>query len=240
VLLWVGCGGALVDRNQKSTQALASLLKKAGVKFGVLGRDEQCTGDPARRVGNEFLFESLAMENLKTLERYKVKTVLTSCPHCFNTFQNEYPQFGGDFDVLHHSAFLESLIESGRLEVGKSLTRKIVYHDPCYLSRHNGITEEPRSLINKLSGGYCREAKRNSRDSFCCGGGGGMSFVDEPADKRVNRERARELLETGADTVAVGCPFCTTMLEDGINAAKGDRRVEVKELAELLNEATEE
>jgi Fe-S oxidoreductase len=239
VLLWVGCGGALVDRNQKSTRALASLLKKAGVKFGVLGRDEKCTGDPARRIGNEFLFESLARENLETLKRHQVKTVLTACPHCFNTFRNEYPQFGGDFQVLHHTTYLARLIESGRLKIAPSRARKIVYHDPCYLSRHNGITEEPRSLIEKLSGGSCCDAQRRGKNSFCCGGGGGMSFIDEPADKRVNRERARELLETGADTVAVACPFCTTMLEDGVNASKGDRNVEVKELAELLDEATE-
>ena len=240
VLLWVGCGGALVDRNQKSTRALASLLKKAGVKFGVLGREEKCTGDPARRIGNEFLFESLARENLETLKRHQVRTVLTSCPHCFNTFRNEYPQFGGDFHVLHHTTYLARLIESGRLKIAKSRARRIVYHDPCYLSRHNGITEEPRFLIERLSGGSGCDAKRRGKNSFCCGGGGGMSFIDEPADKRVNRERARELLDTGADTVAVGCPFCTTMLEDGVNALKGDRNVEVKELAELLDEATKE
>ena len=238
VLVWAGCGTSLVERNQKSIRSLAELLKKAGVKFAVLGRDEKCSGDVARRIGNEFLFESLAKENIETLKKYKVQKVITTCPHCFNTFRNEYPNLGGRFETFHHSQFLGELIKAGRLKITTASERRIAFHDPCYLSRHNGVTEEPRSLLQNTSRHPMRELPRNRRNSFCCGGGGGMSFVDEPSDKRVNRERAEEILATDADTLAVGCPFCTTMMEDGINAAKGDRGLEVKELAELLNEAT--
>ncbi len=238
VLVWAGCGTSLVKRNQKSIRSLAELLKKAGVKFAVLGRDEKCSGDVARRIGNEFLFESLAKENIETLKKFKVSKVITSCPHCFNTFRNEYPQLGAPFETFHHSQFLGELIKAGRLKITAASERRIAFHDPCYLSRHNGVTEEPRNLLQNTSRNSMRELPRNRRNSFCCGGGGGMSFVDEPPDKRVNRERAEEILATDADTLAVGCPFCTTMMEDGINAAKGDRGIEVKELAELLNEAT--
>ncbi|MDA1067086.1 MAG: (Fe-S)-binding protein [Verrucomicrobia bacterium] len=238
ILVWAGCGTSLVERNQKSIRSLAQLLKKAGVKFSVLGRDEKCTGDVARRIGNEFLFESLAKENIESFKKHKVKKVVTACPHCFNTFRNEYPQLGADFETFHHSEFLGELLKSGRLKITEASERKITFHDPCYLSRHNGITDEPRDLLKGTSSEPMTELRRNKKNSFCCGGGGGMSFVDEPADKRVNRERAEEILETDVDTVAVGCPFCTTMMEDGINATKGDRKIEVKELAELLNEVT--
>jgi Fe-S oxidoreductase/nitrate reductase gamma subunit len=240
VLLWIGCGGALVERNQKSTRALATLLERAGVSYAVLGREEKCTGDPARRMGNEFLFEQLAQENVDLMTKHKVKKVVTSCPHCFNTFSNEYPRMGAKFEVVHHTEFLGKLIESGQLKMKPGDMRKIALHDPCYLSRHNGITDAPRKLIKSASGTEMIEAERSGKESFCCGGGGGMSFVDEPAGQRVNQERSREMLETGADTVAVACPFCATMMEDGVNAQKGDRQVEVKELSELLLEASEE
>ncbi len=237
VLVWAGCGASLVERNQKSIRSLARLLKKAGVKFSVLGRDEKCTGDVARRIGNEFLFESLAKENIDNFKKHKVKKVVTACPHCFNTFRNEYPQLGADFETVHHSAYLGSLINEGRLKITVASERRIAFHDPCYLSRHNNLTEEPRDLLNSTSQVAMTELPRNRQNSFCCGGGGGMSFVDEPSDKRVNHERAREILNTDADTVAVGCPFCTTMMEDGINATKGDRKIEVREISELLDEA---
>jgi Fe-S oxidoreductase len=240
VLLWVGCGGALVERNQKSTRALATLLERAGVSYAILGREEKCTGDPARRMGNEFLFEQLAQENVDLMTKHKVKKVVTSCPHCFNTFRNEYPRMGAKFEVVHHTEFLGKLIESGKLKMKPGDLRKIALHDPCYLSRHNGITDAPRELLRSASGTKLIEAERSGKESFCCGGGGGMSFVDEPAGQRVNQERSREMLETGADTVAVACPFCTTMMEDGVNAQKGDRQVEVKELSELVLEASEE
>ncbi|MDA7867143.1 heterodisulfide reductase-related iron-sulfur binding cluster [Verrucomicrobia bacterium] len=240
VLLWVGCGGALVERNQKSTRSLATLLERAGVSYAILGREEKCTGDPARRMGNEFLFEQLAQENVDLMTKHKIKKVVTSCPHCFNTFRNEYPRMGAKFEVVHHTEFLGKLIESGKLKMKPGDLRKIALHDPCYLSRHNGITDAPRDLIRSASGTNLIEAERSGKESFCCGGGGGMSFVDEPAGQRVNQERSREMLETGANTVAVACPFCTTMMEDGVNAQKGDRQVEVKEISELVLEASEE
>jgi Fe-S oxidoreductase len=237
VLLWVGCGGALVERNRSSTRAFAQLLKKAGVKFAVLGRDEKCTGDPARRIGNEFLFESLAKENIETLDSHKVRTIVTSCPHCFNTFRNEYPHFGGQYEVFHHTTYLAKLIGEGRLTLDAQTSRNITFHDPCYLGRHNGITEAPRELAQRTTSRPLIELEQSRKQSYCCGGGGGMSFIDEPPDKRVNQERARQILETDADTVAVGCPFCTTMLEDGINARKGERQIVVRDIAELMWES---
>jgi Fe-S oxidoreductase len=233
VLLWVGCGGALIERNQKVVRATAQLLEKAGVKFAVLGREEKCTGDPARRIGNEFLFEMMAKENVETLGRYGVKKIVTSCPHCFNAFRNEYPHFGGDYEVYHHSEFLAGLIDEGRIKPVEQAEGKVTYHDPCYLGRQNGVFDAPRQLV-RISSRSTVEMEQNREQGFCCGGGGGMSFIEEPKDKRVNQERARQALETGADVVAVGCPFCMTMLEDGVNARKGDRDVRVMDIAELL------
>jgi Fe-S oxidoreductase/nitrate reductase gamma subunit len=238
VLLWVGCGGALVERNQRVTRATAQLLEQAGVSFAVLGRDEKCSGDPARRIGNEFLFETLAKENVGRLNKHEVKRVVTACPHCFNTFKHEYPQYGGRFEVYHHSEFLAKLVDEGRLRPLAASGQKITFHDPCYLGRQNGVYDAPRQLVQISSRGASVEMGRSRNESFCCGGGGGMSFVDEPPDKRVNQERAREAVETGADVVAVGCPFCMTMLEDGVNARKGDRDIKVMDVAELLWEAT--
>jgi Fe-S oxidoreductase/nitrate reductase gamma subunit len=234
VLFWIGCGGALIERNQKVVRATAQLLEKAGVKFAILGREEKCTGDPARRIGNEFLFEMLAKENVEKLNGYGVKKIVTSCPHCFNTFRNEYPQFGGQYEVYHHSEFLAKLVEEGRINPVALDDRKVTYHDPCYLGRHNGVFDAPRELVQITSKQPLVEMKMNRENGFCCGGGGGMSFVEEPKDKRVNQERARQALETGADVVAVGCPFCMTMLEDGVNARRGERDVKVMDVAELL------
>jgi len=238
VLLWVGCGGSLIERNQKVVRATAQLLEKAGVKFAVLGREEKCTGDPARRIGNEFLFQMMAKENVETLNGYAVKKIVTSCPHCFNTFRNEYPQFGGRYEVYHHSEFLAGLVNEGKLTAAEKTDLKITYHDPCYLGRHNGVFDAPRRLTRLLSRSTV-EMKQNREHGFCCGGGGGMSFIEEPKDKRVNQERARQALETGANVVAVGCPFCMTMLEDGVNARKGERDVKVMDIAELLWQSVE-
>jgi Fe-S oxidoreductase len=239
VLLWVGCGGALVDRNQKSTRALARVLQHAGVRFGILGRDEICTGDPARRVGNEFLFDTLARQNIETLNAQRADTVVTPCPHCFNTFRNEYPQFGGKFEVYHHTTYLAKLIGENRLRIDPDQLETITLHDPCYLGRHNGITDEPRRILNSVAKTPLVEMAQHGKQSFCCGGGGGLSFMNEPAGQRVNFERAEQAMRTGADTVAVACPFCTTMLEDGVGAVQGDRQVVVKDVAELLWEAVE-
>jgi Fe-S oxidoreductase len=237
VLFWVGCGGALVERNQATVRATAKLLQKAGVKFAILGREESCTGDPARRIGNEFLFEMLAKGNVETLNGYGVKQVVTSCPHCFNTFKNEYPQFGGHYQVHHHSQFLERLVREGRIHPQPKTGRKVVFHDPCYLGRHNGEYDAPRAVVDASAHAARVEIPRSRNNSFCCGGGGGMAFVDEPPTQRVNQERAQQLLDSGAEVVAVGCPFCTTMLDDGINARKGDREVTVMDVAQLLLEA---
>ncbi len=245
VLMWVGCGGALVERNRNTVRATAKLLKKAGVKFAILGREESCTGDPARRVGNEFLFEMLAKGNVETMQRYGVRKVVTSCPHCFNSFRNEYPHFGGSYEVYHHTQFLDQLLESGRLDGhdaagGSNGSQTVTFHDPCYLGRHNGEYEAPRNLLAKVGGARQVEMERSRNTSFCCGGGGGMAFVDEPPDQRVNQERAQEAVDTGADVVAVGCPFCATMLDDGVNARRGDREVKVRDVAELLWDAVGE
>jgi Fe-S oxidoreductase len=237
VLLWVGCGGALVERNQKVTRSTAQLLDRAGVKFAVLGRDEKCSGDPARRIGNEFLYEMLAKENVENLKKHNVKKVVTSCPHCFNAFRNEYPHFGGNFEVYHHSEFLAQLVSQGRLKPIATTNKRVTLHDPCYLGRQNGVYDAPRQLVQISSKESPVEMARSREKSFCCGGGGGMSFVDEPPDKRVNQERAREALATGADVLAVGCPFCMTMMEDGINAQRGDREMRVMDIAELLWES---
>ncbi len=237
VLLWVGCGGALVERNHKTTRALAQLLTKAGVKFAILGREEKCTGDPARRIGNELLFETLAGENIETFARHAITQVVTACPHCFHTLKNEYPRLGGSLEVFHHTAYLGKLIGAGRMKVDAATTEKITFHDPCYLSRYNGISDAPREVVGQTTEKSLVEMRDNRRESFCCGGGGGMSFVEEAADQRVNQERAKQALATGADTVAVGCPFCMSMMEDGINAVATDRRVAVKDVAEILWDA---
>ncbi len=182
---------------------------------------------------------SYAQENIATLDKHRVKTIVTSCPHCFNTFRNEYPQFGGSYEVFHHSQFLAKLIDDGKLKGDLPVDQKVTFHDPCYLGRHNGEFDAPRQLVQISTADAPVEMQQNRENGFCCGGGGGMSFVDEPAGKRVNQERARQVLETGADVVAVGCPFCMTMLEDGINATKGDRDVRVMDVAELLWQSVE-
>jgi Fe-S oxidoreductase/nitrate reductase gamma subunit len=238
VLLWVGCGGALIERNQKVTRSTAQLLDRAGVKFAILGRDEKCSGDPARRIGNEFLFEMLAKDNVESLNKHNVKKIVTSCPHCFNAFRNEYPHYGGNFEVYHHSEYLARLVSEGKLKSIAATNKKVAYHDPCYLGRQNGIYDSPRQLVQIAGNGAALEMARSREKSFCCGGGGGMSFVDEPPEKRVNQERAREALATGADVLAVGCPFCMTMMEDGINARRGEREMKVMDVAELLWEAS--
>ena len=202
-----------------------------------MGREEKCSGDPARRIGNEFLFETLAKENVANLNRHAVRKVITACPHCFNTFKNEYPQYGGMFEVYHHSEYLAKLVEEGKLKPLAALDRKITFHDPCYLGRQNGVYDAPRELVQISSRVDAVEMERSRSKSFCCGGGGGMSFVDEPAGQRVNQNRAQEAIETGADILAVGCPFCMTMMEDGINARKGERDVRVMDVSELLWEA---
>ena len=239
ILLWVGSAGALVERSQQVMQALVKLLTQAGVRFAILGREEKSTGDLARRVGNEFLFTTLVEENINTLAKYNIKTILTACPHSYNTLKNEYPNFGGNYTVYHHTEYLAQLVKEKRLNIPNTITKRVTYHDPCYLSRHNGMVEAPRYLIERALRVPYVELEKHSKNSFCCGGGGGLSFAEEPTEKRVNRFRARQCLEANPEIVTVACPFCMTMLDDGIKAEQGDREVRVADIAELLLKAIE-
>lgn len=237
VLLWVGCANALLERNHAIVRSVATLLRDAGVRFATLGREERCTGDPARRIGNEFLFEQMAAKNIQIFEKYGVRRILTCCPHCFHTFSNDYPALGGVFTVEHHTTFLADLVADGRLRPSPSSRRKITYHDPCYLGRYNGVFDAPRELVRSATGGSPVEMAANRTNGFCCGGGGGMAFAEEPPGQRVNRERARQAVDTGADVVAVACPFCMTMLEDGATSVAGNHELVVRDVAELLRES---
>ena len=237
VLFWVGCAGSFDDRAKKVTKAFAKLLHNAMVSFAVLGKEESCTGDPAKRSGNEFLFQMQAMANIEVLNAYEIKTIVTTCPHCFNTLKNEYPSLGGQYEVLHHTQFLKQLIENGRLSVsgGTFKGKRITYHDPCYLGRANEIYEAPRALIAKLDAELV-EMKRCKRDALCCGAGGAQMFKEpEKGNKDINIERSAEALETKADIVAAACPFCNTMMNDGITQHNGSSVV--KDLAQLIAEA---
>jgi len=237
VLFWVGCAGSFDDRAKKVTKAFAKLLHNAKVSFAVLGKEESCTGDPAKRSGNEFLFQMQAMANIEVLNAYEVKTIVTTCPHCFNTLKNEYPSLGGNYEVLHHTQFLKKLIENGRLSIsgGTFKGKRITYHDPCYLGRANEIYEAPRALIAKLDAELV-EMKRCKRDALCCGAGGAQMFKEpEKGNKDINMERSAEALETKADIVAAACPFCNTMMNDGITQHNGSSVV--KDVAQLIAEA---
>jgi len=234
VLLWVGCAGAFDSRAQKTTRALAQLLQKAEVKFTILGPKEKCTGDPARRTGDEFLFQQLAESNVATLDGIQTRTVIASCPHCFNTLKNEYPQFGGNYDVVHHTEFLAKLVESGRLVLPQGFNDSVTYHDPCFLARVNGITEAPRRLLGESAIIPLIEVGRRESKTFCCGAGGGRMWMDEPADQRPGSNRAEELLATGAKTVAVGCPFCKIMVGDSMAQIAGENAPPVMDVAEVM------
>ncbi|MHC4067552.1 MAG: (Fe-S)-binding protein [Planctomycetota bacterium] len=237
LLLWVGCANALLERSHGIVRSVATLLQEAGVSFAILGREEGCTGDPARRIGNEFLFSQLATKNIKLLEEYGITRILTCCPHCFHSFANDYPALGGSYEVFHHASYLARLVTLGRLRPDSPGGGRVTYHDPCYLGRYNGVYNAARDVVRRAVGARTVEMAANRADGFCCGGGGGMSFAEEPPDQRVNRERARQALATGADVVAVACPFCMTMMEDGVGALAGDRNVEIKDVAELLRDA---
>ena len=239
ILLWVGSAGALVERSQQVMRALVQLLSQAGVDFAILGREEKSTGDLARRVGNEFLFTTLVEENMAALAKYNVTQILTACPHSYNTLKNEYPAFGGNYTVYHHTEYLARLVKEKRLAIPNTITKRVTYHDPCYLSRHNGVVAAPRFLIERALRVPYVEVEKNRKNSFCCGGGGGLSFAEEPTEKRVNRFRARQCLKANPEIVAVACPFCMTMLDDGIKAEQGDREVRVVDIAELLLKAIE-
>ena len=236
LLYWVGCSAALDERNMKVARAVASILQKAGINFGVLGDEEACCGDPARRMGDEYLFQTICQQNIEILKGYEVKKIITACPHCFNSLMKEYPQFEGNFEVVHHTRFIADLIREGKLTVGSNGSRKAAYHDSCYLGRYNDIYDEPRSLLKSIDGIESRELPRHRSNSFCCGGGGGHMWMEEDPGKRLNTRRVEEIIGEGVDVVATACPYCLTMFEDALKAKGVEESVFARDLSELIAE----
>lgn len=238
ILFWVGCAGSFDQRAQKITKAFATILNKVGVKYAILGKEEMCTGDPARRAGNEFMFQMMAYQNIQVLNMYGIKKIVTTCPHCFNIFKNEYPELGGSYEVIHHTTFLQQLIDEGKVRLqegeGSFKGKKITYHDSCYLGRANDIYEAPRKVLEALDAELI-EMKRCRKNGFCCGAGGAQMFKEEePGATRVNWDRANEAINTGSNVIAAACPFCNTMLTDGVKAAEKEGSVQVLDVAELI------
>jgi Fe-S oxidoreductase len=237
ILFWVGCAGSFDARAQRVTIAFSKILQSANISFAILGNEEQCTGDPARRAGNEFIFQMLALQNIQTLNMYGVKKIVTACPHCFNTLKNEYPALGGHYEVVHHTQYLQQLINEGKVTLkggGTFKGKKITYHDSCYIGRVNGIYEAPRKILELLDADLA-EMKRCRTNGLCCGAGGAQMWKeDEPGDKRINIERVEEALDTGATVIAANCPFCITMLQDGVKARDKQDQVMVYDLSELI------
>ncbi len=238
ILFWVGCFGSFDDRAKKISVAFSKLMQKANIDFAILGTEEQCSGDPARRSGNEYLADAMVKMNIETMSRYNVNKIVTTCPHCFNTLKNEYPQYEGNYDVVHHSQFLMQLIKAGRLTLQGEASKllDVVYHDSCYMGRYNGVYDEPRNVISGIPGLKLKEPDRTKSRGLCCGAGGGQMFMEETEGKRVNIERTEELLDSGANTIAANCPFCMTMLNDGVKAKEKEEDVKVKDIAEILLE----
>ncbi len=237
ILFWVGCAGSFDQRAQKITKAFATILNKTGIKYAILGKEEACTGDPARRAGNEFLFQMMAYQNIQVLNGYGIKKIVTTCPHCFNTLKNEYPELGGHYEVIHHTTLLQQLIDEGRIrlkEGGSFKGKKISYHDSCYLGRANDIYEAPRKVLEALDAELV-EMKRCRSKGLCCGAGGAQMFKeDEPGTKRINIERTEDALATGASVIASACPFCNTMMTDGVKNKEKEQEVAVLDIAELI------
>ena len=241
VLFWVGCAGSFDDRAKKVTKAFAKILYHTGTKFAILGTEESCTGDPAKRAGNEFLFQMMAFQNIQVLNGYGIKKIVTACPHCFNTLKNEYPGLGGEYEVMHHSQFLQQMLDSGKLKIqgGAFKGKKITYHDPCYLGRANDVYEAPREVIEKLDVEIA-EMRRSRAKGFCCGAGGAQMFKEaEKGTKEVNIERAEEALELNPDVIAVACPFCNTMMTDGVKLKEKQDQVKVLDVAEMIAQAND-
>ena len=233
VLFWVGCAGSFDDRAKKITKAFVRILNRANVEFAVLGTEESCSGDPAKRAGNEFLFQMQAMMNIEVLNAYEAKKIVTACPHCVNTLKNEYPELGGIYEVVHHTEFLKQLLDSGRLTIegGQFKGKRITFHDPCYLGRANNVYEAPRELIEKLDVELV-EMKRSKANGLCCGAGGAQMFKEpEPGSKDINVERTEEALEIKPDIIAAGCPFCNTMMTDGVKAKEQEANVKIATIA---------
>lgn len=237
ILFWVGCAGSFDQRAQKITKAFATILHHAGIKYAILGKEEACTGDPARRAGNEFLFQMAAYNNIQILNGYGVKKIVTACPHCFNILKNEYPELGGSYEVLHHTELLHELINEGRIKLKEGGTftgKKITYHDSCYLGRSNGIYEAPRKVLKALEVDLV-EMKRCRSNGLCCGAGGAQMFKEEEkGDRYVNIERSEEAINTGAKIIASACPFCNTMLTDGVKNKEKENEVAVMDVAEII------
>ncbi|HEX5002524.1 MAG TPA: (Fe-S)-binding protein [Bacteroidia bacterium] len=241
ILFWVGCAGSFDSRAQKITHSIARILTNAQISFAVLGTEESCTGDPAKRAGNEFLFQMQAFTNIEIMNGYGVKKIVTGCPHCFNTIKNEYPELGGKYEVLHHSQLLQQLMDEGKIKVagGSFKGKKITFHDPCYLGRANNVYEAPRNVIGKLDTALS-EMHRSRKNGLCCGAGGGQMFKEpEKGNKDINIERTEEALKTGAEVIAVGCPFCMTMMTDGVKHFEKENEVKVMDIAELIAAAGE-
>ncbi len=237
ILFWVGCAGSYDQRAQKITRAFAAILNKLNISYAILGKEEACTGDPARRAGNEFLFQMMAYNNIQVLNSYGIKKIVTACPHCFNIFKNEYPELGGNYEVIHHTTFLQQLIDEGKIkmkEEGAFKGKRITFHDSCYLGRANDIYNAPRKVLEALDADLV-EMKRCRSKGLCCGAGGAQYFKeDEPGDKRINIERTEEALQTGASVIAAACPFCNTMMTDGVKNAEKEAEVKVLDVAELI------
>ena len=241
VLFWVGCAGSFDDRAKKITKAFVKLLNHCNVKFAVLGTEESCTGDPAKRAGNEFLFQMQAMMNIQVLDGYEIKKIVTACPHCFNTLKNEYPELGGNYEVMHHTQLLEQLFNEGKLKVegGSFKGKKITFHDPCYLGRANGEYEAPRMVLEKLDAELV-EMKRCKSKGLCCGAGGAQMFKEaEKGNKEINVERTEDALETKPNFIATGCPFCNTMMTDGVKNFNKEEEVQVMDIAEMIATAAD-
>jgi Fe-S oxidoreductase len=234
-LYWTGCAGSFDYRNKKVSIALAKLLQLAGIEFGILGTEEKCCGDAARRTGNEYLFQQLAQENIEILQRYNFKKIITACPHCYNSLKHDYPQLGGSFEVIHHTEILSDLIKKGKLHLTKK-DAAITYHDSCYLGRYNDIYQPPREILKNIPGLKLLEPKRNKEKSFCCGAGGGRMWMEETSDTRINQNRAEDILQTGAKLAATACPYCLTMLEDGLKALNIEN-IKALDISEILLEA---
>src|SRR5579885_709657 len=262
VLYWVGCMGSFDRRNQQVATSVAKILKAANVNFAILGPEESCTGDPARRIGNEYLWQMQAQQNVETLNNYgfnrtknaenghnghqngaaapKHRTIITACPHCFNTIANEYPQLGGDYEVVHHTVFIDKLLADEKLKLPEGFDqRKLTYHDPCYIGRYNGVYDEPRRVLTVLNSNGVTEMGRNRNKSFCCGGGGGRAWMEEKIGKRVNQTRMKEALDTGAEVLAAACPFCITMFDDGIKGIEAEDRMQIEDISEIVVKALE-
>ncbi|KAA0254602.1 MAG: (Fe-S)-binding protein, partial [Chlorobiota bacterium] len=236
-LFWVGCAGSFDDRYKKVSKALAGIMQQAGIDFRILGSEEQCNGDTARRLGNEYLAQTLMQSNIETLNNYGVKKIVTACPHCYNSLKNEFPQFGGNYEVKHHTELIDELLSDGKLSVTADVkAAKTTYHDSCYIGRYNDIYDAPRKIVATSTGRESIEMERNRSRGFCCGAGGGRMFMEDTEGGRVNIERSKEAIGTGAGTIATACPFCMTMMTDGVKTLEKSEEVQVKDIAEIVFE----